>query len=46
MNKDAYEVLKALEANGKRLESYKKQNENMFSKIDKQMKKVFMKFIK
>ena len=44
--KDAYEVLKALEANGKRLESYKKQNENMFKRIDKQMKNFFMKYIK
>jgi len=44
--KDAYEVLKALEANGKRLESYKKENENMFKRIDKQMKNFFMKYIK
>jgi len=44
--KDAYEVLKALEANGRRLESYKKRNENMFKRIDKQLKKVFMKYIK
>jgi len=44
--RDAYEVLKALEANGKRLEVYKKENENMFKRIDKQMKKFFMKYIK
>ncbi len=44
--KDAYEVLKALEANGKRLESYKKQNENMFKRIDRSLKKFFMKVIK
>jgi hypothetical protein len=43
---DSYEILKALEANGKRLESYKKENENMFKRIDKQMKKFFMKYIR
>lgn len=43
---DSYEILKALEANGKRLESYKRENENMFKRIDKQMKKFFMKYIR
>lgn len=44
--KDAYEVLKTLEANGKRLEEYKKENEKMFKRIDKSLKMLFMKYIK
>jgi hypothetical protein len=43
---DSCDILKKLEANGKRLESYKKDNENMFKRIDKQMKNFFMKYIR
>ncbi|AMB18814.1 hypothetical protein BH780_gp234 [Bacillus phage Eldridge] len=43
--RDAYEVLKAFEANGKRLADYKKQNDSMFKKIDRQFKKFFKKFL-
>jgi hypothetical protein len=43
---DSYEILKALEANGKRLEACKKENEKVFERIDKCMKKFFMKVVK
>jgi len=38
---DAYQVLKTLEENGKRLEAYKAENEKMFKRIDRMFKKFF-----
>jgi hypothetical protein len=40
------DILKALEKNATTLEVYKRKNESMFKKIDKQFKNFFRKFLK
>lgn len=40
------DILKALEKNAVTLKAYKKENDSMFKKIDRQFKNFFRKFLK